>query len=294
MEVTTRLAPVLRPVVGTFQFMRRWPVLPLVLLALLLVTAAFAPLMAPHDPTVQELKDRNTPPIWYAEGSGQYALGTDHLGRDLLSRIVYGARISLLVMGVALVTGCIIGSVLGLVAGYFGGYLDELIMRLVDIWMAIPFILVAMIVAIVMGPSVKLIMGLLALMTWTGFVRNVRAEVLSLKQRDYVALASVAGASTARIISRHILPGVINTITVIATLRVGQLIMAEATLSFLGVGIPAPTPAWGLMVAEGRAYVRSAWWMTFFPGLAILLVVTSLNFMGDWLRDRLDPRLRQL
>jgi peptide/nickel transport system permease protein len=168
-------------------------------------------------------------------------------------------------------------------------------MRLEDVWLSLPFLLIALVAAVVIGKSFGVVMGLLALLAWSAFVRNVRAEVLSLKTRDYVALARVAGAPTTRIIIRHILPGVVNTIIVIATLRVGQLILAEASLSFLGAGIPAPTPAWGLMVAEGRDYLGTGqWWISFFPGMAIFLVVMSLNFLGDWMRDRLDPRLRQL
>jgi peptide/nickel transport system permease protein len=188
----------------------------------------------------------------------------------------------------------IMGSTMGLVAGYFGGLVEEVIMRLVDVWLSIPFILVAMVVVIVLGQSFPILVGLLAMLAWVPFVRNVRAEVLSLKTRDYVALARVAGASTIRIIIRHILPGVVNTIMVIATLRVGQLIMTESILSFLGAGIPPPTPSWGVNVNDGRHYINDAWWISFFPGVAILLVVMAFNFLGDWMRDRFDPRLRQL
>ena len=278
----------------TFTFLTRWPVIPLFILSVLVITAVFAPWLAPHDPIKTSLGDRNTPPVWYPQGSTKNLLGTDPVGRDVLSRIIFGARVSLLVVGVSLATGLVVGMGLGLIAGYFGGHLDEFITRLVDIWLALPFILVALAVVIVLGQSFTVMMGLLALLAWTPFVRNVRAEVLSLKTRDYVAQAKVAGASTARILLVHILPGVLNTVVVIATLRVGQLILAEAILSFLGAGIPPPTPAWGVMVADGRNYVHDAWWVSFFPGMAILLVVMSLNFLGDWLRDYSDPRLRQL
>ena len=216
------------------------------------------------------------------------------MGRDVLSRIIHGARVSLMVVAVATITGVFVGTTLGLVAGYFGGVIDELIMRIVDIWFALPFLLIALIAVILFGASLGLILALLALLTWASLVRFVRAEVLSLKERDYVALAKVAGASHVRIILRHILPGVSNTVIVVTTLHVGGLILAEATLSFVGAGIPSPTPAWGLMVSEARAYLSTAWWIALFPGLAIFLVVTSFNFLGDWLRDRLDPRLRQL
>ena len=183
---------------------------------------------------------------------------------------------------------------LGLFAGYWSGWFDELIMRLVDFWLALPFLLVALVVAIVWGQSMPIMLGLLALLAWSPFVRNIRAEVLTLKELDYVSMARVAGAGGVRIMVRHLLPGVFNTVVVIATLQVGGLILAEASLSFLGVGIPPPTPAWGLMVAEGRQWLTTAWWISFFPGLAIFLVVMSLNFSGDWLRDKLDPRLRQV
>ena len=200
----------------------------------------------------------------------------------------------MIVLTFATISGLAIGVTFGVLGGYLGGVVDEVLMRFVDLWYALPFLLLALVVAVVIGQSFWVVVGLLSWLAWSAFVRNVRAEVLSLKTRDYVALARVAGASGFRIVTRHILPGVANTIVVLTTLRVGQLILAEATLSFLGAGIPSPTPAWGLMVAEARDYISAAWWMAFFPGLAIFLLVMALNFMGDWLRDRLDPRLRQL
>jgi peptide/nickel transport system permease protein len=243
---------------------------------------------------MNDLYARNAPPVWYAKGTSKYLLGADPIGRDLLSRLMHGARISMMVVAVALISGTVVGTALGLVAGYFGGILDEFIMRIVDIWLGLPFVLVALTIAVVLGASLTTMMALLALMTWAGFVRNVRAEVLSLKTRDYVALATVAGASTTRILVWHLLPGVINTVLVLASLRCGQLILTEAFLSYLGAGIPPPTPTWGSMIADGREYLRQAWWVSIFPGVAILLTVMSLNFLGDWLRDRLDPKLRQL
>lgn len=188
----------------------------------------------------------------------------------------------------------LVGTTLGLVAGYFGGHVDEVITRLVDMWLAIPFILLALVVVIVFGQSFIVLMALLALLAWVPFVRNIRAEVLVLKTRDFVAISRISGASATRIMVRHILPNVFNTVVVLATLRVGQLILTESILSFLGAGIPPPTPAWGVMVSDGRNYIASAWWISFFPGIAILLVVMAFNFVGDWLRDRLDPRLRQI
>jgi peptide/nickel transport system permease protein len=187
----------------------------------------------------------------------------------------------------------VVGTLLGLIAGYYGGWADEAIMRLVDIWLAMPFILIALIVAVVIGQSVTTIIGLLALAAWSAFVRNIRAEVLSLKTRDYVALSQISGASTIRILFKHIIPGVSGIILVIASLQVGSLILSEATLSYLGAGIPGPTPAWGLMVSEGQKYISTSWWLSVFPGGAIFLVVMAFNFLGDWLRDRFDPRLSQ-
>jgi peptide/nickel transport system permease protein len=274
--------------------LRRWPVVPGVILLFLVSVAVLAPLIAPHDPLKADFAKRNVPPVWYAEGSWTHALGTDPIGRDLLTRLMYGARVSLLVASVALVSGTIIGTGLGLIAGYAGGLVDEIITRIVDIWLGLPFILVALAVSVVIGASLGTMVGLLALLAWSPFVRNVRGEVLSLRERDYVQLARVAGASTLRILIRHILPGVINTVLVLASLRAGQLVLTEAFLSFLGAGIPPPTPTWGGMIADGRDYLRNAWWVAFLPGVAIFLIVMSLNFLGDWIRDWLDPRLRQL
>ncbi len=281
-----------------YAFVRRWPILPGIVLAALVLSAIFAPWIAPQAPNVQALRDRNAPPIWLADEEGQwtqsYLLGADQVGRDVLSRIIHGARISLAVAGVALLSGLLVGVTLGLVAAWYGGVIDEVIARAVDIWHALPFLLVAIVVVTLFGGSLTVLMGVLAMVSWAGFVRNVRADVLTLREREYVLMARVCGASPARVIVRHILPGVVPTIMVIATLAVGGLILTEATLSFLGAGIPAPTPSWGLMVSEGREYLTTAWWSSFFPGLAIFLVVMSLNFMGDWIRDFTDPRLRQL
>lgn len=240
------------------------------------------------------LRDRNAPPIWDEQGSSEYILGADYLGRDILSRVIHGARVSLVVAAVSLSAGLLVGVSLGLISGYFGGHTDEFIMRLVDITQAIPYILVALVLIIVLGQSFPVLLGILALSTWSGFTRQVRAETLALRETDYVALAKVAGASSFRIMYRHILPGTANTVIVIATLRVGSLILLEATLSYLGAGLPPPTPAWGAMIADGRDYLATAWWVAFFPGVAIFLVVMALNFLGDWMRDRFDPRLRQL
>ena len=273
-------------------YLRRWPIIPLIVLSILVFVGATAPWLAPNDPIKQRLPQRSARPF-YQDGS-PYLLGGDHVGRDVTSRVIHGARISLTVMIVAMTAGMLIGTTLGLVAGYAGGIVDEIITRIVDIWLGFPFLLLALVVAITIGASFRVVMGLMVLLAWSGFVRNVRADVLVLKEADYIASAKVAGASTTRILIKHILPGTVGTITVIASLSVGGLILAEATLSFLGAGIPSPTPSWGNMIAEGRDYLQTAWWTSMFPGLALFLTVMSLNFVGDWIRDRLDPKLRQL
>ena len=281
-------------IVRYWKFLRRWPVLSAAIIVILTFVAIFAPLIVPHDPLDSVLLERNVPPAWYEEGTMKYPLGKDPIGRDVLSRLIMGTRISLMIVAVSMIVGTIVGTGLGLIAGFKGGIIDEIIMRAVDIWFGIPFILVALIIAVVVGPGLTTMMGLLALASFGGFVRQVRAEVLSLKERDYVALARVAGASTTRILMVHILPGVSSTVMVIATMSTGGLILAESFLSFVGAGVPPPTPTWGAMVADGRGYMRDAWWITVVPGVAILITVMSLNFLGDWLRDKLDPRLRQL
>ena len=227
-------------------------------------------------------------------GFPKYILGTDHLGRDLLSRTIYGARISLIMAAVTLGVGGTLGIALGLMAGWYGKWVDELIMRLVDIELSLPLILVALVLVVSLGQSLTIIVAVLAIWIWPRFARMVRGEVLTLKTADYVSLARVAGASTFRIMFVHLLPGTINTLIVVATLQVGTVILVEATLSFLGAGVPPPEPAWGSMVADGRDRLADAWWIATIPGLAVLITVMSLNLFGDWLRDKLDPRLRQI
>ncbi len=273
---------------------RRWPVLPVSVILILLLAAVFAPLVAPHHPLDGDLTARTTPPVWASEGTWKYPLGTDHVGRDILSRTIYGARVSFQVAAAVLLAGVGIGTAVGLAAGYLGGVVDEILMRLVDFIFAMPFIVIALVAAVIWGPSLWLVIILLVLFTWAPFARQIRAEAIQIKSADYVALARVAGASGVRIAFRHILPGVVPTILVLASLQVGFLIITESVLSFLGVGIPPPQPSWGNIVADGRNYIATAWWITFFPGIAISLVVFSMNFFGDWLRDKLDPRLRQI
>ncbi len=273
---------------------RRWPLIPMFILAVFIVTGIFAPLIAPHDPERGGLRERNLPPAWEEGGTTKFLLGTDHLGRDMLSRVIFGARISLVVCAVTLGVGMGIGVASGMAAGWYGGWIDEFLMRIVDIKLAIPTILLALVLVLALGQSFLIIVVVLAIAVWPRFARNVRGEVLQLKTMDFVALAQVAGASTPRILFIHIFPGLINTLIVLATLEIGIVILLESTLSFLGAGVPPPTPAWGSMVSDGRDRLAVAWWISTMPGLAIMLTVLSMNLFGDWLRDRLDPRLRQL
>ena len=272
---------------------RRWPVTSIIILVPFTIAAVAAPLVAPYDMNEGSLGDRLLPPLFFG-GTTDHILGTDPLGRDMLSRIIFGARITALVAGVALIVGGAFGTAMGLISGYMGGWIDELIMRLVDIKFSLPFILIALALTLIYGSSLELLLGLLAFLNWGGFARQVRGEVLLLREMDYVKLAKVAGASTPRIPIKHIFPGVLNTVAVVATISVGGLILAEAGLSFLGAGIPPPTPAWGSMTASGRLYIATSWWASVMPGMAIALVVIALTLLGDWLRDRLDPRLRQV
>jgi peptide/nickel transport system permease protein len=268
---------------------------PLALLSFLLVIpAVFAPQIAPHDPLRGSLAKRLQPPVWQQGGSMTYPLGTDKLGRDMLSRIIYGARVSLMVSLVAIVVGGAIGTSLGLMSGYFGGRVDALLMRLVDISLSLPTILLALVLVAAVGPSFGTVITVLVVLLWARYARLVRGEALSIKERDFIARARVAGASHTRIMVRYIFPNVFNSLIVLATLQVGYVILLESALSFLGAGLPRPTPAWGLMVADGRELIVTAWWVSMFPGLAIMLTVLSLNLLGDWLRDHFDPKLRQV
>ena len=232
--------------------------------------------------------------ITTAGGTSTFLLGTDDLGRDILSRIIYGSRISIVVAAIAIFIGGTIGTSLGITAGYFGSWLDALIMRAVDVSLSIPIILLALVLVSALGASFATIITVLVLLLWAHYARMARGVTLSVRSADFIARARVAGCSDLRIMFKHIFPNVFNSLVVLATLQVGFVIIIESTLSFLGAGIPRPNPAWGLMVADGRALIVSHWWVAFFPGLAILLVVLSMNLMGDWLRDKLDPRQRQV
>jgi peptide/nickel transport system permease protein len=274
--------------------MRNAPWIPICIMSVMICMALFAPLLAPYSPIDQALRERLVPPFWLDGGTLGHVLGTDAFGRDVLSRLIYGARVSLLVALLALTAGGGVGLVIGILAGYIGGALDNLLMRLVDAAFTFPAILFALLLAVTMGQGLVTLVIAISLLLWASFARVIRGEVLMLRQRDFVALAKVRGCSSLRIMLTHILPNVLNTFMVLVTLNIGVVIIAEASLSFLGAGIPPPTPTWGLMISEGRGRIADAWWVALIPGFAITLLVLSVNLFGDWLRDRLDPQLRQL
>jgi peptide/nickel transport system permease protein len=272
-----------------------FPVVPVAIIVFMVLIALGAEVLAPHNPEVGSLGMRFKPPAWQAGGTAQYLLGTDHLGRDVLSRLIFGARVSLVVGFTAVIVAGLLGIALGILAGYLGGWVDEVIMRLTDSWLALPALTFAIFLAAVMGPSEMNIIIVLAAVYWTRYARVIRGEVLSLKEREFVRLAIIAGCSRLTIMRRHILPNVLNSAIVLATLMLGVVIVTEAALSFLGVGVPPPKPAWGLMLADGkRGLMAGYWWLTVLPGLCIMLLVLAANLLGDWLRVKLDPQLRQL
>jgi peptide/nickel transport system permease protein len=272
--------------------------LPLVVAALPLAAAAvcavLAPHLAPYDPAKSDLSARLRPPAWMARGSAAHLLGTDQLGRDILSRLVYGARVSLLVGVVSSLIGGTVGLALGLLSGYLRGRTDSVVAKLIDIQLAFPFLLVAITVIAVLGPSLRNLLVILALSGWVTYARVVRGQTLSLRESEYVQSARSLGCPPWRILARHLLPNVISYALVIMTTEIGRLIVLESTLSFLGLGVPPPTPSWGMSLADGKEYLISGWWLATFPGLAIMLVVLSMNLLGDGARDLLEPRLRGL
>lgn len=275
--------------------LREYPVIPLAILAIITLVAIFANQLAPHNPEVGVLTLRFKPPFWLKGGSTDFLLGTDQLGRDVLSRLIFGARISMVVGFTAVIFAGTLGTLLGIMSGYLGGWVDQVVMRLTDTWLALPALTFAIFLAAIVGPSMWNIVIILGVTYWTRYARVIRGEVLSLKEREFVRLAIVAGCSKWTIMMRHILPNVINSAVVLASLMLGVVIIAEATLSFLGVGVPPPQPAWGLMLSDGKqGLMVGYWWLTVFPGLGIMLLVLSANLLGDWLRVKLDPQLRQL
>ncbi len=280
-------------------FLREAPLGPMIILLVVVLVALFADVLAPHDPEVsvksatgQPVKSY-LPPFWIKGGSVNTPLGTDFHSRDILSRLIYGARVSLLVGLIGTLAAGALGTMLGIIAGYLGGWYDQVIMRITDAWMALPTLIFAIFLASVLKPGLWNIVVILSLVFWSQYARIIRGQVLSLREWPFVQLAEVTGASTRRIIRLHILPNVMNTVMVLFSLTIGVAIIIEASLSFLGVGVPPPKPAWGLMMSEGRGpLIAGKWWISVFPGLCIMLLVLATNLLGDWLRVRLDPQLR--
>lgn len=264
----------------------------LIFLAGFVFIALAAPLVAPHDPATPHLMYRLNPPAWLENGTPEFQLGTDHLGRDILSRILYGSRIALLVAFGAVAISAFIGVTLGLLAGYFRGWTETIIMRVVDTIISIPNVLLYLAVLGVFGPSLPTLVLVIGLVNWTTFARVVRGEVLSVRKREFVESAVASGQSTLLIVLKHVLPSIVAPIIVVATLNVAVVIVLEASLSFLGLGVQPPTVTWGRMLADGRNYLTTSWWLATFPGIAITILCLSLILVGDWLRDHFDPRTR--
>lgn len=278
---------------GAFWHQLDWPLrFALAMLVVFVFVAVFGPWVSPYDPLAGSLRARLAPPVWQDGGSWAHILGTDRLGRDILSRIIAGARISLTVCVLVIAIAGTIGTAVGTVAGYFGGWTDRVLMRLVDLALSFPVILLALLLGAISGPSFTNIIIVISLVLWSQYARMARGETLKIRNEDYVDLARTSGLSDFSIIWRHILPNIAPALIVIATLQVGVVIVLEASLSFLGVGVPPPAPSWGSMVADGRSYITSAWWLCMVPGMAILLTVMSVNLVGDALADRINPALR--
>ena len=266
----------------------------MIIFALLFFTAIFANFIAPYPYDETNLPERRVPPAWVEGGSTKHLLGTDTLGRDVLTRVIWGARVSLSVSLLAIAITAIVGTTLGIISGYMGGRVDAFLMRITDIAMAFPGLLLAILLAVSLGPGFFTVIFALSVLGWSGYARIIRGETLRIRNSDYVLQAQVIGASPWRIMFRHIFPNIMNVLIIGVTLNVGSMILAESAMSYLGIGIPPPMPSWGSMVSDGRNDLDTAWWISTFPGVLIGLVVLSGNFLGDWLRDKMDPRLRQL
>lgn len=270
-----------------------WPMrIALLVLLIFIFVAAFGPYLSPHDPLKGSLRARLSPPAWQEGGSWQHLFGTDRLGRDVLARLVAGARISLTVCVFVIAIAGTIGTAIGTFAGYFGGWTDRVLMRLVDLALSFPVILLALLLGAISGPSFTNIIIVISLVLWSQYARMARGETMKIRNEDYVDLARTSGLGPLRIIWSHILPNIAPSLIVVATLQVGVVIVLESSLSFLGVGVPPPAPSWGSMVADGRSYITSAWWLCMIPGLAILITVMAVNMLGDALADRINPALR--
>ncbi len=286
-----------RPTAGFSSVLRvagELPIVPIILLLPVVVCGIFGPLFYPQDPTAMKLSFALKPPAWIQGGDWSFFLGTDNMGRDLLSRLIEGARISLLVAVFGVGIAGVFGVVMGMIAGYFEGKIDNVIMRIVDTQMSIPAILLIILLAAVLGGGLATIIISVSLVFWTTYARVIRGETLSIKHRDFVALAKVTGCGHMRILWKHIFPNLINTVMVLATLQLGRAIIIEASITFLGLGIQPPATAWGLIISDGRIHMSTAWWVPTFAGIAIMITVLGANLLGDWLRDKLDPRLRQV
>lgn len=273
---------------------RDWrPIFSTIVLAAVVGSAIFAQWIAPHDPTQQDIRRKLIPPMWMPDGQPTFPLGTDELGRDILSRIIYGSRISLAIGTTAVGIGVTVGTLLGLIAGFYRQWVDNLIMRVADIQLAFPFLLLAIAVIGVLGPGLRNTILVLGFASWMIYARVIRAEVLSVRERDYVLAARAVGVQAKHLMWRHILPNVVHVVIVIATLEIARMILVESALSFLGLGVQPPTPSWGGMLSDSQQYLATAWWLTTWPGAAIAVTVLAVNLLGDWLRDVLDPRRRQ-
>ena len=272
----------------------RPPWLAMGVLGVVLIFALFGAWISPHEADAISLRDAMTPPVWEEDGDSRFLLGTDNLGRDILSRIIAGARISVTIAGYAIVLSGLIGAALGMIAGYFGGWADSVTSRLIDVQMSVPSLPLAMLFAAVLPPGESMVVLIIVLTYWTWYARIVRGEVLSLRERDFIALAKVAGVSTPVIFIRHLAPNITNTMLVLATLQFGSVIVFEAGLSFLGLGIQPPQVSWGGMLADGRNFIEVAWWLITMPGVAIMASCLASNILGDWLRDTFDPMRRQV
>jgi len=289
-EVATKTPP---PISDWREWRRDLPLGSIAVLTILLTMAVIGPAIVAYDPLETDLPSRLLPPVFQG-GSWAHPLGTDDAGRDILTRIVFGARLSLTVAITSLVLGGGVGTLVGLVAGYSGGRVDAVLMRIADLTISYPVILLALLLAAAFGPQTANLIFAIAFILWARFARVVRGEVLVIRELAYVALAQIAGTPPHRIVLRHIVPNVANTVMVLISLQLGQVIVVEASLSFLGAGVPPPQPAWGSMISFGRDYVLTAWWVPTMPGIAITATVLAFNLFGDWLRDRLDPRLQAL
>lgn len=275
-------------------FRSKTGLLGLIIVLVLFFVAIFAPLLAPYNPNEINTSKLLIPPFWDANGSFAHVLGTDNLGRDILSRLMYGSRISIVVGVMSVIVAGAIGVFFGLIAGYYGGIVDNVVMRLVDAFLAVPTILFCLVFLTVLNPGLSTLILVIGVTSWVMYARMIRSETLSLREREYVKAARTMGVSNFNIIRRHILPNVTSSIIVISTLSIAGTIITESSLSFLGLGIQPPTISWGIMLSEGREYLATSWWLATFPGIAITLTVLGIIFLGEWLRDVLDPRSQGL